>query len=324
MAKGLMNQFEQFSSSASTTQSSSHGGDDLPAGDDFAGSGDENPNDNENSSDDPDDGDDDDGNFFDQSEEFTVFLSLNAIGIRVTKSITVKPSWQLKILKRILFSSYKVKVSWVRFCSSAGNTLYDHLTFTANNVKHRDTITVQIRARGGGKRGQSGAVKKSKENELKEMKEKIASMLMRLSGTQCLSPSIDCAKNEVLTVAKMLEDDPKKIVSKILEQLDAGKVKQLSKEVMSCSTRPVERTKKASSILFKSHLDALEELDRQRTTAIALFSEMTHYCFMVQFGDSASNISWEDWSELVTNFLTEGEEIADDVDLSFGGLNLTS
>ncbi|CAJ1397870.1 unnamed protein product [Effrenium voratum] len=327
--KGMMTEFHQrtaveTSPFPSATTSSAGQQDEQQNDDNEQQGSDDNSNGEDGGNDDPDDSDS--GDFFDTKEDFVIYLQLNAIGIHMTKPFHVNPSWQLKVLKCLLFNNFKVKPSWVRFTSFSGRDLHDHLTFTTNGVKDKDVLLLQVCGRGGGKRGQSGAVKRSKEAELKELKEKIASKLLRLSGTTCLSPSIANAKNEVVGIAKLLEEDPKRIVSLILDKMDATKMKRLSKEVLVCSTRATERTRKSSEIVFKECFDSLDELDHQRTTVIALLHEMMHYCFVVQFGDNASNISWSDFCECLTDFLTS-EDADEDVgvaSLGFGNLRMSS
>ena len=128
-----------------------------------------------------------------------------------------------------------------------GDTALDKPTKKLYNAGVRDgnEIRVGIGGVGGGKRGGGGAggyAKKTREQELKDFKEQISTMVMRIS----MSPKaviINNIKDEALGLAKVMETNKTKAITTVLEKLDIDKLKRLSSDVVSCSPRASDRAK---------------------------------------------------------------------------------
>lgn len=301
--QGMMAQYETFSSSgsASSVNQGCQGGDDLPDGGDFFGSGDEGSS---GGSDDPDDDDDDDGNFFDQREDFTVYVRLNAIGIFMTKSITVKPSWQLKILKCILYNNYKIKSSWIRFDSSSGRTLFEHLSFTANGLKNYDTVIIQMTGCGGGKRGSDGGArgnnKKNKQEKILDITDSIDTMKLKLQSnplTQLATTGVD-----LIDVAKTsAERAPEMATTNALQHFDIQQLKRL--QVALTSGNSEHKLQSFSKELFFQVVSNIDQIKRQFATLQHSMTDVGHLICLQQFGAEDGSIGWSALATLVGDVL---------------------
>ena len=319
--KGLVSQFKDFTvetemlpvptSSASPTDPPQEG----DGHNDPNQSDDDRQDEDDNPSDEP--SDDNEGGFF-TDKTFTVFLQLNAIGIHLTKSYEVKPTWQLKMLKALLYSSYKVKASWIRFINSRGDNLFTHLSFVANNVKDMDTIVVQTMSRGGGKRGSSSVQSKNKESLMNELQENMGMKMLRISNPSGLSPVIDTAKNKVLTILNLVDKCPKTAMTLISKELNEETLSRVSSEVVTSSTRALDRCRTMGNIMFGQDIRNLENLATQKKTVNELLFEALYFAVLSEFGDtSAGNISWQEFQSMVSNTIKEkmSHESDDDIDL---------
>lgn len=156
---------------------------------------------------------------------------------------------------------------------------------------------------GGGKRGGGGTggyAKKTREQELKDFKEQISTMVMRIS----MSPKaviINNIKDEALGLAKVMETNKSKAITTVLEKLDVEKLKRLSSDVVSCSPRASDRAKMMANIIYTELMAEIDELQLQCSTCVQLLHAVGHYCLLAEFGDGSGNISWANFTKAITD-----------------------
>ena len=166
-------------------------------------------------------------------------------------------------------------------------------------IKDGDTIHVSVLGQGGGKRGASSVSAKTKEDYMNEIELEIETFKICLEAIGVSAPLIEQTMKKVIEMKEAISKNHDTVFGLLLAELSDETVKMLQKQVLASSSKPLERSKKITSIIFQNELKGLEEMRNQRAKAVEILSLATHLMIVSQFGDRYCNISWESFSEVL-------------------------
>ena len=142
---------------------------------------------------------------------------------------------------------------------------------------------------------------------LKNIKENITNLTLRLQAVPGASPAITEVVNKSIGMFQQVNQNPKTSVSSSMSDLSPELLAKLQTEVITSSTKPMERCKMVCSIIFEDYFEKLDEVQTQTAKAKELLENCVAFAILSQFADSSGNISWTNYSKAVGKILT-GEE----------------
>ena len=173
--------------------------------------------------------------------------------------------------------------------------------------KLQDGTVVRLveRGEGGAKRSRatSSTETKSKEIAMKDVISEIDQACLRFKAMGFSTPSVEKILETVLKMKDTATTNPDGVFSALVSELPEEVITRLQSQVVASSTKPYERVKKATEIVFGNLSQPLEEIEWQCGKARELLVASTFIVIMAQYGDTSGNLSWVKYGETLTNEL---------------------
>ena len=213
-----------------------------------------------------------------------------------TITLKVQASDTIDIVKAMIQGKEGIHRSEQRLIFS--KDLEDGKTLSDYNIQNEAELDLQLKIRGGGKRGSSTSGSKSRDQQIKDIKEVLGVSLLRMNAKPNISPVIDAVKVEITTIGARVEEKRSDVMDLLMEQLTDDQLSLLL-EVPNKSAKVETRCDDVAAIVFGMNLDSMDELKTQAVAAKRALTLCIQMGMLTCFSDNFGNISWADMIKLI-------------------------
>ena len=185
-------------------------------------------------------------------------------------------------------------------------------------LKDGDTIVMNPRGQGGGKRGLASiALGRGKDDVLKNLEESVVMGILRCNASAGTSPLIDNLINIVKNIMASAKTEQLNM-DVFLQSLNDQEMEKLL-TVTSVSTKVESRCKAIADVVFKGHLNHLIEIKSQLDASFNILPLVIQYLLLQKFGDQGANIGWAVFTSSVSNIIKSKASASSREDVQMGG-----
>jgi len=176
-------------------------------------------------------------------------------------------------------------------------TLEDRKSLADYGIKDEDTVHLQLRILGDGKRGRG---EKNKASRLAEFREDAGTAMLRITASPTTAPGIQDVVNVCTEITAQLNTPiAATIVTWMIGRTSDAKLRELN---TCCTTSNAMETRMSvvTDNFFSTQKGVLAELNLQIKKCEDLMSCYSHMAMMSQYGDDSGNIHWTEFTREVT------------------------
>jgi hypothetical protein len=264
-------------------------------GDDGPGGGDDGPG----------GGDDDDVNDADEADEEPEDSEggSSVINVRLPSGeivqVVVELDDKVKTLKAVIRNKTGIPRKEQRL-SFNNEQLEDDSTLSEQNLTPESIVHLQLSIVGGGKRAAGGGAKaKSKAEVLAELTDEVGMTLLRFQAAPHASPAINTIKDRVTLISQMVENGiTQNDLAQMMVHLGDKELEKLQ-TVTSISTRPLDRCREISEVIFAVENKGFREVKTQIKMCEGLLGTAVQLLLISLFADEGGSIGWTPFTKLV-------------------------
>ena len=170
---------------------------------------------------------------------------------------------------------------------------HDLTTYTANGEDALN-VRMELRLRGGGKRGRNQAPEDKDENPttLKDLKEAVRDGVVQLKSIQSPSPTTTEAIEKAEFILQTIETNPKTSASNLIALIPRDKLGTIVAGTLPAGSRPMTRLRYVSEHSMADLFKKLESLAKQEQVATRVLCQAVHCAILAEHGDHQGQIGW--------------------------------
>ena len=185
-----------------------------------------------------------------------------------------------------------------------GGSELQHFDSLLSYINSGDTLTVNVRLQGGGKRGRQDKTAIESTMNIKELRSHLNNILGQLGNPQ--SPVVGEITQKITTVIEKCKDEPSGISLSLFQNIGAVRVGKLCTVTSACSTRVHDRLKFVAEQIFEEELLKVESLRQQVSLTEDALVQTVYLILLSAFSDpSGSLIKWQDFVKSFTDMLAK-------------------